>query len=131
MSVGSRPDFPPRDRSVRRQMPEFSQDFCNRRKSVGETRLAGWVGSIRTRKSRDLDRSNPTKADRRWVQFRITKDWTSAAKGASVSVTLGGPPRPSGILPRWPCRHCGASVVTVDDAVVIERIPNVATQHLH
>src|ERR1700687_5735231 len=30
---------------------------------------------------------------------------------------------PSGILPRWRCRHCGASVVTAPGAVATEKAP--------
>src|ERR1700731_2452096 len=33
---------------------------------------------------------------------------------------------PSGILPRWRCRHCGASVVTAPGAVVTEKDPQMS-----
>src|SRR5450631_3501615 len=32
----------------------------------------------------------------------------------------------SGILPRWQCRHCGASVVTAPDAVATEKDPKMS-----
>ena len=35
-------------------------------------------------------------------------------------------PAPSGILPRWRCRHCGASVVTAPGAVATEKDPKMS-----
>jgi hypothetical protein len=63
------------------------------------------------------------------LKCTVTKDWTSAANEASVFVTLGGPLSPSGISPRWPCGHRGASAVTVPDAVATKGSQNVATQN--
>ena len=47
------------------------------------------------------------------LNFLREKEWTSAAKGASLSPCRDkGRLAPSGILPCWRWRHCGASVVT-------------------
>jgi len=92
-----------------------------------ETELAGWGAWIRTPESRDS--RLPSKLTRS-VQFLRIKNWTVAANGACVLLRLGGLVGLSGTLPRWPCRHCGASVVTVPDAVATERIPNVSAENI-
>lgn len=45
-------------------------------------------------------------------------------------VTLGGPFSPFGISPRWPCGHCGASVVPVPNAVATKRIPKMSQRKI-
>jgi hypothetical protein len=58
-----------------------------------------------------------------WPSPNGRKDWTSALNRASVSLPFTGRMALHGIIPRWRCRHCGASVVTALDAVATERDP--------
>jgi hypothetical protein len=61
------------------------------------------------------------------LNFHRRKEWTSAAKRASLSPCRDkGRLAPSGILPRWRWCHCGASVVTVPGAVATEKDPQAA-----
>src|ERR1019366_6419977 len=61
------------------------------------------------------------------LNFPRRKEWTSAAKGVSLSPCRDqGRLAPSGILPRWRCPHCGASVVTVPGAVATEKDPRMS-----
>jgi hypothetical protein len=61
------------------------------------------------------------------LNFHRRKEWTSAANGASLTPCRDkGRLAPSGILPRWRCRHCGASVVTAPGAVPTERDPQMS-----
>src|SRR5450631_3963636 len=59
------------------------------------------------------------------------KEWTSGAIGASLchaEIRAGW--APSGILPRWRCRHCGASVVTAPGAVATEKDPRMSHSNI-
>ena len=72
------------------------------------------------------------KTDRcRALNFPRRKDWTSAANRASVSPCDEGLLAPSGIPPRWRCRHCGASVVTAPVPSQPKGSQNVAQQNPH
>ena len=65
------------------------------------------------------------------LNFPRRKEWTSAAKGVSLSPCRDqGRLAPSGILPRWRCRHCGASVVTVPGAVATEKDPQMSHSNI-
>jgi hypothetical protein len=66
----------------------------------------------------------------RLMQFLRIKNWTVAANGACMLVRLGRPVGLSGILPRWPCCHCGASVVTEPDTVATERISKMSQRKI-
>lgn len=86
---------------------------------------AGWAGGFEFRNSETpkgrRQRSGRTSAHP--SNFPCTKDWTSVASRACVLATESRPVGLSGISPRWPCCHCGASVVTAPDVVPTKRIP--------
>src|SRR2546421_9418477 len=96
-----------------------------------ETGLRGCPERIRTLESRDTrlapGRVLTANAGRLALTFHRRKEWTSAAIGASLS-PCGDKGRlaPSGILPRWRCCHCGASVVTAPGAVATEKDPQLS-----
>ena len=59
--------------------------------------------------------------ERTGLPLPVERQWCHADKGRLALL---------GILPRWRCRHCGASVVTALDAVPTERDQNVTRQNL-
>jgi hypothetical protein len=96
-----------------------------------ETRLLGCPERIRTLESRDarggLGKGLTANPGAIGANFHRRKEWTSTANGASLSPCRDkGRLAPSGILPRWRCRHCGASVVTAPGAVATEKDPKMS-----
>src|ERR1700719_4192310 len=84
--------------------------------------LAG-NGKIRTFESRDAWQT----LGRLALNFHRRKEWTSAAKRASLSPCRDkGRLAPFGILPRWRWCHCGASGVAVPGAVVTTKDPQMS-----
>jgi Protein of unknown function (DUF3489)/Lyase len=65
-------------------------------------------------------------AGRLAISFKRRKEWTSAAKRASLWQCRERPLALSGILPRWRWCHCGASVVTAHGAVATKKDLNVS-----
>ena len=61
-------------------------------------------------------------AGARAPDFSCRNEWTSARKRASLALAGKGF-GPTGILPRWRRRHCGALAVTAKGAVASQRIP--------
>src|ERR1700757_620632 len=72
-----------------------------------KTRLPCRNGTIRTFESKE-----PGEGQGDWPLDPRRKEWTFAAKRASLSPCRERPLALSAILPRWRWRHCGASVVT-------------------
>ena len=70
-----------------------------------------------------LGKTRPQTVGRLALNFHRRKEWTSGRLERHchhAEIRAGW--APSGILPRWRCRHCGVSVVTVPGAVATERI---------
>src|ERR1700730_16862430 len=104
-------------------MPRNCGPFCRDLSQPGSPKLPGCQERTQIFESRDTYQTLGCLA----LNFHRRKEWTSAAKGASLSPCRDkGRLAPSGILPRRRWCHCGASVVTAPGAVATEKDPQMS-----